>query len=108
MRRIGRAGLLAALTLVLAPAAAHAVPVPTLSTALSPAATPSLLSAMETPKNGGPTTIADGFGLNKPTLQLAPGGAVTIVLDKPVDVIRAYFEAQQLTLVATGEHTYTA
>jgi len=106
MRRLKVAGLVLIAALLCAPAAAQ-VPRPTVSTSYG-TVTPSYVSGTMTPRGGGgPTLIADGFGLNQPTLLADPGSIVTIKLAGPVDLIRIWLGQAQLPVVPAGAWTYT-
>ncbi len=82
-------------------------PSPTFATALTPAVRPALLSATEGSRNGGPTLIADGFGLNSPTLRVSPGGTVTVALTGWVNTLTARVGGVPLTAVKVDDATYT-
>ena len=81
-------------------------PSPTFATALTPAVRPALLSAIEGIRNG-PILIADGFGLNPPTLRVAPGGTVTVALTGWVNSVTARVGGTPLTAVKVDDTTYT-
>jgi hypothetical protein len=83
-----------------------ASPVPRLSTAWTAPVAPALLSAIEGPR-GGPIAIADGFGLNPPTLRAAPGATVTIKLTGWVNWLTAHVGVTPLAATKVDDTTYT-
>src|SRR4051794_38138575 len=64
-------------------------PAPMFATPWSAAVRPALLSATEGPRTGS-VLIADGFGLNPPTLRVAPGAIVTVTLTGWVNGLTAH------------------
>ena len=56
----------------------------------------------------GPTLIADGFGLNQPTLLADPGSVVTIKLEAAIDAVQVCLGVVALSVAPVRQRwTYT-
>ncbi len=105
---VTRVALISSFALLAFAPAAHAIrPVPTVSTG-SVSVQPSLLSYTDTPRDGSPALVADGFGRDAPTLAVVWGSQLTITLSEPADSVEAAFGTVATPVTAVGDGSYTA